>query len=133
MSKILIIDDDRTNREMLRVRLESSGHEVTEASNGEEGLRLSVANLPDLVLLDAMMPKIDGWQVCRQMKSSPITKAVPIIMLTACDEKIDQLRGWESGADDYMGKPWNPAKLLELIQTLCQAAENRKRQDVKIM
>ena len=76
MSKILIIDDDLSNREILRARLEMAGHEVTEAKNGEEGLRLMQAAAPDLVFLDVMMPKVDGWQVCRQIKGNPQTKPI---------------------------------------------------------
>ena len=121
MSKILVIDDDASNREILRVRLESAGHAVVEASNGEEGLRLVETALPDLVFLDVMMPRLDGWQVCRQIKADPKTRAIPIVMLTACDQKIDQLRGWESGADEYMAKPWDPARLLELLEKWCPA------------
>jgi DNA-binding response OmpR family regulator len=115
VSKILLIDDDPNNREILSTRLELAGHQVTQAANGEEGLRLSESIAPDLVFLDVMMPKVDGWHVCREIKNNPKTKTVPVVMLTACDQKIDQLRGWESGVDDYMAKPWDPAKLMELV------------------
>jgi DNA-binding response OmpR family regulator len=72
-----------------------------------------------------MMPKVDGWQVCRQLKASLKTKAVPVVMLTACDQKIDQLRGWESGVDEFMAKPWDPAALLELVEKWCGAPKGR--------
>jgi CheY-like chemotaxis protein len=75
VKKILIIDDDPSNREILRARLEPAGYEVLEASHGEEGLLLSETVLPDLILLDVMMPKMDGWQVCRKIRANPITKA----------------------------------------------------------
>ncbi len=122
MSKILVIDDDPSNREILRARLEKAGHVVSEASNGEDGIRLSEELAPHLVLLDVMMPKVDGLQVCRQIKTNPKTEKIPVIMLTACDQNIDQLRGWESGADEYMAKPWDPVKLLELIGKWCLAS-----------
>ncbi len=119
MSKILVIDDDPSNREILRARLEKAGHEVTEASNGEEGIKLSEEFAPHLVFLDIMMPKVDGLQVCRQIKSNPKTEKIPVIMLTACDQKIDKLRGWESGADEYLAKPWDPDQLLEVLAKWC--------------
>ena|SRR5258706_7806062 len=119
MSRILVIDDDPENREILRIRLEQSGHEVKEAPNGEEGLRLSEEFLPHLIFLDVMMPKVDGLQVCREIKSNPKTERIPVIMLTACDQQIDKLRGWENGADEYLAKPWDPAKLLEVVGKWC--------------
>jgi DNA-binding response OmpR family regulator len=115
MSKILVIDDDPSNRDILRTRLEMAGHEVTEAPNGEEGLRLLALCVPDVVILDVMMPKMDGWQVCHQIRANPKTHAIPVLMLTARGQQIDQLRGWESGADEYLTKPWDPAKLMELV------------------
>jgi DNA-binding response OmpR family regulator len=119
VSKILIIDDDPANRDILRARLEKAGHEVTEAFNGEEGIKLSEEFAPQLVFLDIMMPKVDGLQVCRQIKTNPKTEKIPVIMLTARDQAIDKLRGWESGADEYMAKPWDPVKLLELVDKWC--------------
>ena len=119
MAKILIVDDDPANRDILRARLEKAGHQVTEASNGEEGLRLFKDVAPDMLFLDVMMPRVDGWQVCRQLRSNPESKSVPIVMLTAMGQQIDQLRGWESGANDYLIKPWDPAKLLEVVEKWC--------------
>src|SRR5258706_7311837 len=120
MSKILVIDDDRANRDILRARLEQAGYEVTEASEGEEGLRCLEAALSDLVLLDVMMPRVDGLQVCRRIKANPKTKGVPVVMLTALGQQIDQLRGFESGADEYLMKPWDSVKLLELVDKWCR-------------
>ncbi|OGR88981.1 MAG: hypothetical protein A2992_07090 [Elusimicrobia bacterium RIFCSPLOWO2_01_FULL_59_12] len=118
MSKILVIDDDPANRDILRTRLELAGHEVMEASNGEEGVRLLEAAASDLVFLDVMMPRVDGWQICRQIKSNPKTKAIPVVMLTALGQQIDQLRGFESGADDYLTKPWDPERLTATLERL---------------
>jgi CheY-like chemotaxis protein len=125
MAKILVIDDDEGNREILRARLEQAGHEVTEAKDGEEGLRLSQSLLPSLIFLDLMMPSIDGWQICRQLKANPKTRAIPVIILTACSKDIEQLRGWESGADDYVTKPWDPAGLLELVRKYIPAFQDK--------
>jgi DNA-binding response OmpR family regulator len=126
MSKILVIDDDPANREILRARLEPAGHEVVEAVDGEAGLRLLDSQPADLVLLDVMMPHIDGWEVCRQIKTNPRTQAVPVVMLTAMGQRIDQLRGWESGADEYLVKPWAPATLLATVEKWCSGAEKPK-------
>ncbi len=126
MSKILVIDDDLANREILRARLEPAGYEVIEASQGEEGLLLLETVLPDLILLDVMMPKMDGWQVCRKIKANPRTKSVPVVMLTALGQKIDQLRGWESGISEYLTKPWDPVKLLDVVKQ-CLAASLLKK------
>jgi len=119
MSKILVIDDDAANRDILRDRLEPAGYEVVEASNGEEGLRLLESVPTGLVLLDVMMPRLDGWEVCRRIKANPKTHAVRVVMLTALGQQIDQLRGWECGADEYLVKPWDPARLLELVRQWC--------------
>ncbi len=126
MSRILIIDDDPSNREILRARLESAGHDVTEASDGEKGLCLLEQSAQDLVFLDVMMPRVDGWQVCRQIRSNPKTKAIPIIMLTALGQQIDQLRGWESGVNEYLGKPWDPQKLMEMVGKWCPASGRKE-------
>ena len=126
MAKILVIDDDSANREILRARLEKAGHHVTEASHGEEGLSLLDTDLSDMVFLDVMMPKVDGWQVCRLIKENPKTKSVPVVMLTALSQQIDQLRGWESGADEYLTKPCDPAKLIELVNKWCPASQSQK-------
>src|SRR5258708_4928437 len=126
MSKILVIDDDPANRDILRARLEQAGHEVTEAPDGEEGLRCLEAAGLDLVLLDVMMPRVDGLQVCRRIKANPKTKGIPVVMLTALGQQIDQLRGFESGADEYLMKPWDSVKLLELADKWCRVSTSRK-------
>jgi len=116
MSRILVIDDDEMNRDLLRARLESAGHEVHEAKDGEQGLTLLKADRPDLILLDVMMPKFDGWHVCRTVKADPKLCSIPVIILTACTQNIDELRGYECGADDYIAKPWDPARLRAVVE-----------------
>lgn len=116
MATILLIDDDSENRDILKTRLERAGYQVTEAQNGEEGLGLTISIKPDLIILDVMMPKMDGWQVCRLLKGSPATSQIPVIMLTACSKQVEELRGYESGANDFVMKPWNHEHLLEIIR-----------------
>jgi DNA-binding response OmpR family regulator len=116
MATILLIDDDSENRDILKTRLERAAYQVIEAQNGEEGLALSVSSKPDLIILDVMMPKMDGWQVCRLLKSNSSTAQIPVVMLTACSKQVEELRGYESGANDFMMKPWNHDRLLEIIR-----------------
>ncbi|OGS07427.1 MAG: hypothetical protein A2270_00435 [Elusimicrobia bacterium RIFOXYA12_FULL_51_18] len=115
MAKILIIDDDAANRDMLKTRLEASGYAVVEAANGEEGVKTAQDLAPDLIIMDVMMPKVDGRLACRILKSNPKTKDIPVVMLTARSRQMEELRGWESGADEYLTKPCDHKRLLELI------------------
>lgn len=116
--RILIIDDDAQNREIVRTRLEQKGYEVLESVNGEEGLALAVKEKFDLIVLDVMMPKKDGWQVCKTIKSHPRIKDIPVVILTARSQGIDELRSWECGADEYLAKPVDHLQLLETIKKL---------------
>ena len=116
--KILIIDDDPQNREILHIRLEQAGYEVIEAVDGEEGLQQAVKSSAELILLDIMMPKKDGWQVCKELRGNAKTKEVPIIALTAKTQPIDEMRSWESGVNEYFQKPVDPAKLLACVEKL---------------
>jgi two-component system phosphate regulon response regulator PhoB len=118
MADILIVDDDPANRKILSHELRKEHHMVREAANGEEGLKAVGEAPPHLIILDAMMPKVDGWQVCRRLKGDERTKSIPIVMLTGCDQRSGELRGWESGADDYLVKPWTPAQLWESVRRL---------------
>ncbi len=123
MSNILIIDDSMDLRTVLAMSLQKAGHHVLESGDGEDGIRLAEEKHPDLVLLDVMMPKLDGWQVCHRLKNNPLTETIPVILLTSMDQKMDELRGYESGADAYVFKPWNLEQLLMSIDTL---VTNRK-------
>jgi DNA-binding response OmpR family regulator len=126
MAKILVIDDDAPNRDILRTRLESAGYEVAEARDGEEGVTMTESLTPDLIIMDVMMPKVDGRLACRVLKSNARTKNIPLIMLTALNQEMEELRGWESGADEYLTKPCDHQRLLALIsQFLAQAPKER--------
>lgn len=124
-TKILIIDDDTHISEALRLYLEKEGHEIKNAYDGAEGLMLFKKYEPDLVLLDIMMPKKDGWQVCREIRE---ISSKPIIMLTAKGEVFDKVLGLELGADDFLAKPVDMKELSARIKAVlrrCQSNENQ--------
>ncbi|EKD50493.1 MAG: adenylate/guanylate cyclase [uncultured bacterium] len=116
--RILIVDDERDLVETLTYRLEALGYEVLTAYDGQEGLDRVREEKPDLILLDVMMPKLDGYHVCRLIKFDDDLKGIPIIMLTARGQPQDRQTGRDSGADDYLTKPFESAVLLEKIQQL---------------
>jgi DNA-binding response OmpR family regulator len=119
MSKrILVVDDEMYIVNILDFSLESEGYRVTTAANGEEALRMAVEQPPDLIILDVMMPKIDGFEVCRALKAKEETKQVPIILLTAKDRDADRKKGQEVGCDIYMTKPFSPVRLLDAVREL---------------
>jgi two-component system phosphate regulon response regulator PhoB len=118
MAKLLIVEDETDLREVLKYNLTQSGHEVLAAEAGAEGLRLAREHHPDLVLLDLMLPDLPGTDVCRILKESPGTEAIPIMMLTARGEEVDRIVGFESGADDYLVKPFSVRELLLRINAV---------------
>ncbi len=113
--KILVVDDEERVREMLGFRLRLFGYEVLEASNGEEALDLATREKPDLVLLDIMMPGMDGFQVCSRLKRNDETKDIPIVILTAKADAKDVTRAVNSGAADYVVKPYDPMVLQQKV------------------
>lgn len=112
---VLIVDDDELIRAVVRTTLEDEGVEILEAENGAEALRVAREQSPDLVLLDIMMPGIDGYEVCRALRREPRTRNTVVVMLTAKDSSESRDRGIAAGADAYMTKPFSP---LELIRTI---------------
>ncbi len=112
MAKILIVEDEVDLRQVVEFNLHSAGHQVLTADSGAEGLRLARQELPDVVLLDIMLPDITGLDVCRQLKSDPQTRKVAVVMLTARAEEIDRVVGFELGADDYVVKPFSVRELV---------------------
>ena len=116
-STILIVDDEPVNVDYLEQELEDLGYVTVSARNGREALALVAATPPDLILLDVMMPEIDGFTVCRLLKSDEETRLIPIVMLTALDDINDRIKGIEAGADDFLSKPVHPQELLARIQT----------------
>ena len=118
MKKILIVDDRPEVVELVRVILEGEDYEIVDASNGKEALKKARLEKPDLVLLDVVMPKMDGFEVCRKLKKDPQTKEIPIIMLTAKAQEVNQEKGREVGARDYLTKPFSPSALLTKIEEI---------------
>ncbi len=119
----LIIEDEIALTTLLRYNLEKEGFRVNEAHDGEEALLSAKEEAPDLILLDWMLPLLSGIEVCRQLRRLPETKGVPIIMLTARGEETDKIRGLDSGADDYMTKPFSPAELIARIRALMRRSK----------
>ncbi len=128
---ILIIDDEEPIRELLKLTLQSAGFgSILEASNGEDGLAIAIRHVPDLILLDLMLPGMDGLSVCRRLKSSQETQMIPIIMLTAKSEESDIVVGLEMGANDYITKPFSRKILIARIRTQFRIAEDQEQTSV---
>lgn len=125
MTKIVLIDDDRLITEPLSRALMQQGFEVIVANNGREGLTCVQTTQPDLVILDIMMPEMDGWEVCRQIRKHNV---VPILMLTALNEEVDRILGLELGADDYLVKPFSTRELLARIKALLRRVQFDQQQ-----
>lgn len=110
--RILVVDDDATNRMILRDPLEANGYAVAEAEDGERALQAVLQDAPDLLLLDVMMPELDGFSVCRRIKNNPLTAAIPVLMVTALADRDARVQGIESGADDFLTKPLDIQEVL---------------------
>jgi DNA-binding response OmpR family regulator len=117
-SRVLIVEDEPDIRELVVHHLKREGYQVSAASGGEEALRLVQAAPPDLVILDLMMPAMDGLEVCRRLRQNPATASLPIVMLTAKGDEIDRVLGLEIGADDYVVKPFSPKELLARVRAV---------------
>ena len=127
--KILIVDDDENICELLRLYLDKDGFDTLVATDGEQAVQMVPRHSPDLILLDIMLPKLDGWQVCREIRK---TSDVPIIMLTAKGETFDKILGLELGADDYVSKPFDTKEVIARIKAvLRRSADNDKSGEVK--
>ena len=113
---VLLVEDEPAQREMLAYNLEAEGFDVITADNGEDGLILVDENDPDLIVLDWMMPQLSGIEVCRRLKSNSKTRQIPVIMLSARAEEVDRVRGLETGADDYVVKPYSVIELMARIK-----------------
>lgn len=127
-SKILIADDDKSISELIRLYLEKEGYSCVTAENGRAALRKFETESPDLIILDIMMPELDGWQVCREIRKS---SATPIIMLTAKGETFDKVLGLELGADDYIVKPFETKELIARIKAVLRRTEAKQDNTVE--
>ena len=121
VAKILVVDDERVLLDTLRYNLAKAGHEVRVAADGEAALRMARQEPPDLIVLDIMLPKMDGFEVCRTLRQE--SPAMPILMLTARDEELDKVLGLELGADDYLTKPFSMRELLARVKALLRRVE----------
>ncbi|MCS7166115.1 MAG: response regulator [Gemmatales bacterium] len=121
-TRILLVEDEQTLVEVLRYNLEREGFEVQSCGDGREALRLVQINPPDLIVLDLMLPNLDGLEVCRLLRADPSTARIPIVMLTARSEESDQLIGLAVGADDYVTKPFSVKVLIQRIRALLRRA-----------
>jgi len=127
MAHILVVEDSQDIADLISHFLRGAGHETTTAATGADGLRAARATLPDAIVLDLMLPGMDGLQVCQVLRSDPTTALIPIIMLTARGEEADRIRGLEYGADDYVTKPFSPKELVARIAALLRRVQRTSR------
>jgi DNA-binding response OmpR family regulator len=132
MYKILVIDDEKNILDLISINLNISGYEVDTAIDGAEGLAKAKRDNYDAFIIDVMMPKLDGYKVCEQLRSNPNTREIPIIMLTAKDSLQDKVKGFDIGADDYLTKPFEPQELLVRLKSLLRRSKKVFNNDKKI-
>lgn len=113
---ILVVEDEASQREVLVYNLQAEGYRVSQADNGEEAMLIVSEDPPDVIVLDWMMPHLPGIEVCRRIKTAPDTRAIPIIMLSARTEEVDRVRGLETGADDYVIKPYSVSEFMARVR-----------------
>jgi DNA-binding response OmpR family regulator len=131
LTSVLVIDDEAPIRLLCRVNLEAEGMTVLEAADGPTGLEQARENTPDVVLLDVMMPGLDGWRVAEQLLQDDRTSEIPIIFLTARAEFRDRARGLDIGGIDYVTKPFNPLELAPLVRDLLERIERGERDELR--
>lgn len=123
MNPVLVIEDEKDIVDLIEYHLKQSGFSVLKALDGPTGLELAKKNRPSLVILDLMLPGMDGKDICRALKSNPLTRSIPILMLTAKTEEVDRLIGFELGADDYVTKPFSPRELVLRVKAILRRKE----------
>lgn len=126
-AKILIVEDERDIAELLRYHLQEAGFETDYVRNGADALHRSVENPPDLIILDLMLPEVDGMIVCRLLKNDPRTKNIPVVMVTAKTEEKDRVAGLELGADDYITKPFSPREVVLRVSAVLRRIQAGKQ------
>lgn len=132
-STILIVDDEPAICELLAFNLNKAGYSTLEADNGNRALELAKSNKPDLIILDLMLPGIDGIEVCRILKGQQPTAGIPIIMLTAKNDEVDKIIGLELGADDYMTKPFSPRELVARVKAVLRRSQKESLLDGQLV
>jgi two-component system alkaline phosphatase synthesis response regulator PhoP len=128
--KILIIEDDRDIVEMVEYNLREEGYATVSALNGEDGVNLARSEQPDLIILDIMLPIVDGFEVCRTLKNNDTTSRIPIIILSAKSQETDKVVGLELGADDYITKPFSPRELIARIRAIMRRGTEQQQSSV---
>jgi DNA-binding response OmpR family regulator len=131
VTKVLVIDDEAPIRLLCRVNLEAEGMTVAEAPDGPSGLETAASEQPDVILLDVMMPGLDGWSVAERLLQDKATSSIPIVFLTARADIRDRARGIDLGGLDYITKPFNPVELASLVQNVVTAVERGEREQVR--
>lgn len=121
---VLVVDDDVVIQKLLQVNFEMEGYDVMTAGDGEEGLAKAQAEHPDAIVLDVMMPKMDGLEVARRLKADDATRAIPIVLLSAKAQQADVQAGQATGADEYLTKPFDPLELLQRVGALIERARS---------
>ena len=116
--KILVVDDEPKNIRVLQIQLKANGYTVLTATSGQEALEQVKADVPDLILLDIMMPKMDGFEVCRRIRGDESTQFIPVVMVTALSDKEDRIKAIEVGADDFISKPFDSHEALARVRSL---------------
>ena len=122
---VLVVDDEEQNRSLLRDPLEASGYEIAEAENGLQALEKVAGRPPDVILLDVMMPKMDGFEVCRRLKKDLKTAHIPILLVTALSDRKERLMGIEAGANDFLNKPIDTRTFIATIKKFIAPADSR--------
>jgi two-component system phosphate regulon response regulator PhoB len=123
MSSVLVIEDEKDIADLVEYHLKQSGFQVLTATDGGSGLEQAIKKRPSLIILDLMLPGMDGKDVCRALKSNPITQTIPVLMLTAKAEELDRVVGFELGADDYVTKPFSPRELVLRVKAILRRKE----------
>lgn len=125
--RILAVDDEKHIVRLVQINLEKEGYEVLTASNGRQALEIVASEHPDLIVMDVMMPEMDGFEALEKLKENPETCKIPVVMLTAKAQDSDVFRGWQSGTDLYLTKPFNPQELITFVKRIFQnQADNQE-------
>ncbi|NCO34777.1 MAG: two-component system response regulator [Armatimonadetes bacterium CG2_30_59_28] len=129
--KILAVDDEKHIVRLIQVNLERAGYQVVTAFDGVEALKKVSEENPDLIVLDVMMPQMDGFETLKNLKANPQTRDIPVIMLTAKAQDADVFRGWQSGVDCYLTKPFNPLELLTFVKRIFESLDEDEGDDAE--
>lgn len=127
MSKILVVDDERAIVKLIEVNLRLENYEVLTAADGHEALEQLEEVLPDMIILDIMMPRLDGWEVLRRVRNNDAYRDIPVVVLTARTHDADIIQGWQLGADEYITKPFSPVALVKMVQMVLERTPEERR------